>query len=128
MFEEEHSRRIHMNSDVNDPFGGNPFAHLKDPFFNLKTVCEELVLLERHLAVPEERCAECIRKHFLMVQGLLREAVQLDTQGELGEYLVPFCTNVFQCALDWRAGQDPFEVSQRLRSLRAECSNRYQIV
>lgn len=50
---------------------------VSDPRYNVREVCKEMILLERHLALPNQFCQDCIRKHFLTVEALLEEAMTL---------------------------------------------------
>jgi hypothetical protein len=55
---------------------------LMDPKHNLREVAKQLILLEDHMAHKPKRCIDCITKHYLMVEGLLEEAITLDKTGE----------------------------------------------
>ena len=55
---------------------------LMDPKHNLREIAKQLILLEDHMAHKPKRCIDCITKHYLMVEGLLEEAVTLDKDGE----------------------------------------------
>ena len=47
------------------------------PSFNAREICKELVLLEKHLNEPLQRCRDCICKHFLTIEALAEEAISL---------------------------------------------------
>lgn len=47
------------------------------PSFNAREICKELVLLEKHLNEPLQRCKDCISKHFLTIEALAEEAISL---------------------------------------------------
>lgn len=47
------------------------------PSFNAREICKELALLERHLNEPQQRCKDCINKHFLTIEALAEEAISL---------------------------------------------------
>jgi hypothetical protein len=49
-----------------------------DPRFNMREVSKQCLLLEDHLNNDRKRCFDCIRKHFLIVDGLLEEAISLE--------------------------------------------------
>lgn len=104
------------------------FAHLKNPFYNLKLACEELTLLEQHLLDPEFRCPECIRKHFLYVQGILRECLRLDEHGYLSSWVNPMTDALHLCGMRWAEGWDPAMIGQLIRRVRARTSNRFNVV
>lgn len=104
------------------------FEHLSNPWWNLKLACEELTLLEQHLCDPAFRCAECIRKHFLYLQGILREAMRIDTQGVLCAYLDPMTHTIHLCGVRWSEGWEPYQIGQLLRRVRARVSTHFGIV
>lgn len=52
--------------------------NLRDPLFNLREVCKNLLKLEEHLTDPDKYCPDCIRKHALLAEGYTDEAFQLD--------------------------------------------------
>jgi hypothetical protein len=61
--------------------GENP--HLDDvlnPKYNLREVVKQIILLEDHLNSVKKRCADCITKHMLFIEGLLEEAIGLDKE------------------------------------------------
>lgn len=58
-----------------------------NPLFNLREVCKQSALLEDHLNNRRKRCPDCIRKHFLTIEGLYEEAVSLDKEYEYDEHL-----------------------------------------
>ena len=61
----------------------SPIRHdIRDPALDLRDAVKELLLLEDHLAFPNRRCPDCIRKHLLKVEALAEEAVQLDVRNE----------------------------------------------
>ena len=47
------------------------------PSFNAREICKECALLERHLNEPQQRCKDCINKHFLTIEALAEEAISL---------------------------------------------------
>lgn len=49
-----------------------------DPEFNMREVSKQCLLLEDHLNNKRKRCFDCIRKHFLIIDGFLEEAVSLE--------------------------------------------------
>jgi hypothetical protein len=92
-------------------------APIMDPRHNLRQICKELCLLEDHLAHPELRCKDCIRKHFLKVEAYADEAVQLDKTGKYKgvAQLAPWFRTT---AAAVEAGADKCAVAQRLRIVR----------
>lgn len=63
---------------------GNKTVVRKDilnPLFNLREVLKQILLLEDHLFHRDRRCGDCIRKHNLLIEAFLEEAVSLDVKG-----------------------------------------------
>jgi len=56
----------------------NGLHPILDPEFNMREVAKQCLLLEDHINNKKKRCIDCIKKHFLMVDGLLEEAVSLE--------------------------------------------------
>lgn len=61
-----------------DKCGSESLHPILDPRFNLREVAKQALLLEDHINNTKKRCFDCIRKHFLVVDGLLEEAVSLE--------------------------------------------------
>jgi len=66
---------VHSLANVH---GGSNLYPLMNPLFNLREVGKQCILLEDHLNQPKKQCHDCIKKHFLHVEGLLEEANSLD--------------------------------------------------
>lgn len=47
------------------------------PTQNMRDIIKQLALLEDHLYQPQKRCPDCIRKHFLTIEGLAEECATL---------------------------------------------------
>jgi hypothetical protein len=47
------------------------------PAQNMRDIIKQMILLEDHLFQPQKRCKDCIRKHFLTIEGLAEECVTL---------------------------------------------------
>ena len=47
------------------------------PSQNMRDIIKQLVMLEDHLFHPQKRCKDCIRKHFLTIEGLAEECATL---------------------------------------------------
>ena len=61
-----------------DSCGSESLHPILDPRFNMREVAKQALLLEDHINNTKKRCFDCIRKHFLIVDGLLEEAVSLE--------------------------------------------------
>lgn len=55
-----------------------PLLPVMEPAFNLREIAKQMLLLEAHLAVPRQRCADCIRKHYATIEALAEEGASLD--------------------------------------------------
>lgn len=47
------------------------------PCQNMRDIIKQLALLEDHMYHPQKRCPDCIRKHFLTIEGLAEECSTL---------------------------------------------------
>jgi len=56
------------------------FSH-HDARYNLIAIAEELILIQNHYS--QDRCADCLTKHWLTVSALAREAVSLDNADQV---------------------------------------------
>lgn len=56
-----------------------------EPEYNMREVAKHCLLLEDHLNNLKKRCLDCVRKHFLIVDGFLEEAVSLEKDIEKRE-------------------------------------------
>lgn len=72
---------IHTHSEEMTGGVESKKMELMDPRHNMREVAKQLILLEDHMAHKPKRCVDCITKHFLMVEGLLEEAITLDKEG-----------------------------------------------
>lgn len=96
-------------------FGSVP---LMDPRWSMRDSCKEAILLEHHLSVQDRRCPDCIRKHFLAFEAYLEEALRLDPDPELADYLRRAIPHVQWCARSWSMGMPPEQVAHAIRDLR----------
>lgn len=91
---------------------------IMNPLFNIREICKQTVLLEDHLFNPRKRCGDCIRKHFLTIEGLAEEAITLDKYNQytgithgLPEQIRSFQHRVL-------AGEDKHTVATDMRLMR----------
>jgi len=61
-----------------DVCGSDKLHPILDPKFNMRETSKQCLLLEDHLNNSKKRCFDCIRKHFLIIDGLLEEAISLE--------------------------------------------------
>jgi hypothetical protein len=75
---------------------GTKLDDIFNPMFNVREATKNILLLEDHLNVPDRRCNDCIRKHMMLVEGFLDEAVNLDTGGHYA-YILTGKPHEFKC-------------------------------
>lgn len=110
-----------MGVPAADPtFGGVP---LMDARWSMRNACKEAILLCHHLTLPMHGCADCIRKHFLAFEGYLEEALNLNPEPALADYLQRAIPHVQWCAQNWADGMDPSLVAHGLRDIRKFVQN-----
>jgi hypothetical protein len=100
---------------------GGKLLPVLDPCFNMREVCKQCILLEDHLFQNEKRCEDCIRKHFLTLEGLCEEAITLDksNQYKLSQYKLPEKLRALQKEFrDNRTDATCESIAQRLRQIR----------
>lgn len=102
----------------------NDLLPVMEPYFNMREICKQCILLEDHLSHPEKRCYDCCIKHFLTIEALAEEAITLDTHGSHNN-LKNLPSRIRNLQRIWH--QDPiknaYNVSQGLRKIRKD----YQI-
>lgn len=96
-----------------------------EPTYNMREVCKQLCLIEDHLNQRDKRCADCIRKHFLTIEGLIEEGIGLDKEAKHHEDLQKGLDLVRGAQKKWNDGKDPEPtIAQELRTLRKEWSEK----
>jgi hypothetical protein len=98
-------------------------AHLlpiKHPLFNLREVCKQCALLEDHLNSEGKQCVDCIRKHFLTIEGLFEEAVSLDAHNQWSDLIGGKADLIRQLEALWIDTRYPGVIAQGLRQIRKE--------
>jgi hypothetical protein len=90
--------------------------------FNMREICKQCILLEDHLSQKEKRCPDCCIKHFLALEALSEEAIQLDKENEGVHLLRNLPTRIRSIQKKWY--NDPTlyanQCSQDLRVIRKE--------
>jgi hypothetical protein len=56
-----------------------------DPMFNVREVVKNILLLEDHLLDQRRRCMQCLKKHLLLIEAFLEEAITLSKKGRYVE-------------------------------------------
>ena len=102
------------------PHYSNGCRHdVNHPLFNAREASKQIVLLEQHLFDPRQRCVDCIRKHFLVIEGLIEEAVTLD-RGNAYHYLHSMPEKIRRLAAAYNAGVSPERIAQGFRVIRKQ--------
>lgn len=91
-----------------------------DAKFNLREICKQCILLEDHLSHTEKRCVDCCMKHFLALEALSEEAIQLDKEQKLDENVMTLPTKIRNIQKKWykSPNSNANECSQELRKIR----------
>jgi lysophospholipase L1-like esterase len=96
-----------------------------EPTYNMREVCKQLCLIEDHLNQRDKRCADCIRKHFLTIEGLIEEGIGLDKEAKHHEELQKGLDLVRGAQKCWNDGKKPEPaIAQELRTLRKDWSEK----
>lgn len=97
---------------------GTKLLPVLDPCFNMREICKQSILLEDHLFQANKRCTDCIKKHFLTMEGLSEEAITLDKKNEynLSKYELPEFLRKLQ--KQFLNNEDPESIAQQLRQVR----------
>lgn len=102
---------------------------IMDPMFNMREVSKQCLLLEDHLNTEKKRCYDCIRKHMLIIDGLLEEAVGLEhSQEKRAEYRKLHMEWINIEKMFSKNPSDPSnidEVSKHIRSFRKPLVEKY---
>jgi hypothetical protein len=107
--------------------------NLMDPKHNIREIAKQLILLEDHMAHKPKRCIDCITKHYLMVEGLLEEAITLDNSGEhieevreLTEQLKPAIMRIIDLIKNGKINDGEYHSAcQVLRAVRKKIALKY---
>ena len=99
-------------------WSASPRVSLGSAAHNLREVCKELVLLERHFLCGGEYCPDCITKHFLTAEALTQEAGTLTGAQEWAPTIASLAEYVGELERGWLAGRAPDLLGQRCRALR----------
>ena len=112
-----------------DKCGVGNLHPVMDPRYNMREVSKQCILLEDHLNNTKKRCFDCIRKHFLTVDGFLEEAVSLEPDIELRAYyrsLYLYWVSVEKkYAINPRDSANLDEISKTIRTFRKPLVEKY---
>lgn len=91
-----------------------------DPLYNVREAAKQCEALEDHLEHPNKRCLDCIRKHFLMIEVLLEEAIGLDRYGRYDHLLVGKPQKLRSIISRFNECHDYVKTSQAVRDIRKQ--------
>lgn len=91
-----------------------------DANFNMREICKQCILLEDHLSHVEKRCPDCCIKHFLALEALSEEAIQLDKDQKLDKNIKNLPTRIREIQKKWyqNPSYNATQCSQDLRKIR----------
>lgn len=98
---------------------------IMEPEFNMREVAKQMILLEDHLSNPGKRCADCIKKHSLTIEGLAEEGAALDKKGTCRDECIQVSKKMREIEKELLGGKDPSEVAQDIRKLRKPLMTKY---
>lgn len=91
---------------------------ITDPLFNIREAAKNMLALEDHLEHVEKRCMQCIKKHFMLIEVFLDEAVGLDRYGRYSSILNGKTAELHDIIEDFVIRKDFKLTGQRIRDIR----------
>lgn len=100
----------------------NKLLPVLDYKFNMREICKQCILLEDHLAHTEKRCPDCCIKHFLALEALSEEAIQLDKNQEAVKNMNTLPERIRKIQKNWykNPSKNATKCGQDLREIRKE--------
>lgn len=100
---------------------GEQYLHpILDPKFNMREVAKQCLLLEDHLNNKKKRCIDCIKKHFLMIDGLLEESVSLEKDNATRDYYRKLYLEWVKIEKDYvNKTKEPYNMDEISKTIRA---------
>jgi hypothetical protein len=97
---------------------GGKLLPVLDAGFNMREISKNCALLEEHLNQKSKRCEDCIKKHFLILEGLAEEAISLDSKNEYKISEMDLPDKLRKIQKEYIASKDAEKVAQELRQIR----------
>lgn len=104
---------------------GDRLLPVLDPCFNMREICKQSILLEDHLFQTEKRCTDCIKKHFLTLEGLAEEAITLDKEDEYNLHELRLPERLRELQKKFLQKEEPQSIAQSLRQIRKPLMARF---
>ena len=96
----------------------NKLLPIMDPMYNVREITKQMLLLEDHLCQKRKRCMDCIRKHFLTIEGLSEEACSLDKEGKYYNTLSELPDMIRKIEKTLLNGKPKEQIAQDIRNIR----------
>ena len=91
----------------------------------MREICKQSILLEDHLFQTEKRCTDCIKKHFLTLEGLAEEAITLDKEDEYNLHELRLPERLRELQKKFLQKEEPQSIAQSLRQIRKPLMARF---
>jgi len=104
---------------------GTRLLPVLDPCFNMREICKQCILLEDHLFQASKSCQDCIKKHFLTIEGLAEEAITLDKEHKYNFSKLELPEKIRKLEKDFLEDKDQEYIAQELRQIRKPLMNKY---
>ena len=114
--EDEHDHVI----DTPEPEPDSKIMPILNPLHNLREMTKQMLLLEDHLFNKQKRCRQCIRKHFLTIEALAEEAIQIDKERKYLNVLMDLPSRIRAMEKRFVDDEDFTKLAQDLRNMRKE--------
>ena len=119
---EEYNNNNKSYNDITPIEIDNKLLPVLDYKFNMREICKQCILLEDHLAHTEKRCPDCCIKHFLALEALSEEAIQLDKKNEGEQTMQTLPERIRKIQKNWykNPSKNAIKCGQDLREIRKE--------
>jgi hypothetical protein len=104
---------------------GSKLLPIMNPKFNMRECVKQIILLEDHIFNPQKRCQDCIKKHFLTIEGLAEEALTLDKENLVKEDADKLARFIRSCQKEYLEQKDYSKIGQDLRKFRKPYMYKY---
>ena len=91
----------------------------------MREICKQSILLEDHIFQESKSCQDCIRKHFLCLEGLAEEAITLDAENKYHFSDLKLPDQYRKIQKEFLAGKNMEYIAQQLRQIRKPLMAKY---
>jgi hypothetical protein len=124
VLDDEHNHNPELSKSLEETTP-NKLLPIMDPKFNMRECAKQIILLEDHLFNPKKRCQDCIKKHFMTIEGLAEEASTLDKTGHVTEDANQTAHFMRQCQREFVTTKNYEGIGQKLRECRKPLMYKY---